>query len=169
MGSIRRVETAARRGNGMQAFSVCVYGVMVMLSGLHEQTADLPVLWPQWASPPHRRSWSWPRWWTDSPPTRTCRPPPAVASSGIPAPTGSKWFRRWKLKEWKESDVRSALNIVQQHEQQHNVDVCDSRSPHFSSRCAGCRYLFPARSCCKQKKKKEEWWFERQNKQEKQM
>lgn len=63
--------------------------VTVVLSGLLRPYShnDLPVPWPRRASPPHQRSWSWPRWWTDSPPTQTCRPAPAVASSGIPAPT----------------------------------------------------------------------------------
>ena len=109
-----------------------------------------PAPWPQWESPPRRRSWSWPRWWTDSPPTRTCRPAPAVASSGTPAPAGENYPGRKKIKE--ELCAKHSVTDWAVCNMDYLIDLCDSHSPHFSSRCAGCWYLFPAQSCCKKTK-----------------
>lgn len=67
----------------------------------------LPAPWPRWGSPPRRRSWNWPRWWTGSPPTQTCLPAPAAASSGNRAPEHK---RTWRVRQGCSKEVGTLLH-----------------------------------------------------------
>lgn len=162
MRSIRHVETAALGGNGMQAFSVCIYTCQWFCPVCSNKQApffskccrnkpysrgDLPALWPQLESLPRQRSWSWPQWWTDSLRTQTCRPALVVSSSGILAPESQEIGGYWKrskrratVLDWTLYNMSNRKHFCMNH--------CHSRSQHFSGRFAGCRYLFPAQSCC---------------------
>lgn len=150
MRSIRHVETAAQRGNRTLAFTVCVYKrLWCCLVGSDSCShKHVPALWLQWESLPHRRSWSSPRWWTDSPPTQICLPAPVVASSGIPVPT------RGLKDNMKDLNLYSTFNNCMTKKTQNCwINLSHSRSLHFLSRYAGCLYLFPALSYCRERRK----------------